>query len=107
MPAFFIFLQQCSCDRAQAICFFFKILKPILKKVNEGDEKKQAKKPSWKKYFLSLEMGLIFFGNRQQFNARAGQKKTHVFFGNARPKSNARTSKTEKNIVASSISQRN
>ena len=31
-----------------------------------------------------------FFLNPQQFNARAGQKKTHVFFGNARPKSNAR-----------------
>ena len=31
-----------------------------------------------------------FFRNRQQSNARAGQKKTHVFFGNAQPKSNAR-----------------
>ena len=31
--------------------------------------------------------------NRQQSNARAGQKKkTHVFFGNARPKSDARSS---------------
>ena len=28
--------------------------------------------------------------NRQQSNARAGQKKKHVFFSNARPKSNAR-----------------
>ena len=56
------------------------------------------------KYFLSLEMNLfffgmffylpkltVFFGNRQQFNARAGQKKTHVFFGEiAQSKSNAR-----------------
>ena len=33
---------------------------------------------------------VVFFGNRQQSNARAGQKKTHVFFSNARPKSNAR-----------------
>ena len=32
----------------------------------------------------------IFFGNRQQSNARAGQKKTMFFFDNARPKSNAR-----------------
>ena len=42
--------------------------------------------------------------NRQQFNARAGQKKTHVFFGNARPKSNARAHlKQKKNIVALDI----
>ena len=36
---------------------------------------------------------MFFFENRQQFNARSGMKKTHVFFGNhgnARPKSNAR-----------------
>ena len=32
---------------------------------------------------------MFFFEKRQQFNARAGQKKRHVFFGNARPKSNA------------------
>ena len=59
--------------------------------------KKQAqKKHSWKKVFLFPEMKLfffrMFFENRQQFNARAGQKKnTHVFFfGNAQPKSIAR-----------------
>ena len=33
---------------------------------------------------------MFFFENRQQFNARARQKKTHVFFVNAWPKSNAR-----------------
>ena len=32
----------------------------------------------------------LFSGNRQQSNAHAGQKKTHVFFGSARPKYNAR-----------------
>ena len=32
----------------------------------------------------------FFFGNRQQSNARAGQKKNTCFFGNARPKSSAR-----------------
>ena len=40
--------------------------------------------------FLSPEINCFFLGNRQQSNARAGQKKPHVFFGNARPKSNAR-----------------
>ena len=50
----------------------------------------------------------VFFGNRQQSDARAGHKKTLVFFGNARPKSNARAHlKQKKNIVASSIAQRN
>ena len=64
----------------------------ILNKVNEGDEKNKPKKHSWKNIFLSAEMYLffpecvfylpklrVFFGNRQQSNARAGQKKTHVF----------------------------
>ena len=74
------------------------------KKFNDGDEKKQAKKKrSWKKNILSLEKNLffsecffylpkltVFFRNPQQSKARAGQKKTHVFFGNARPKSKAR-----------------
>ena len=32
----------------------------------------------------------VIFRNLQQSNARAGQEKTHVFFGNAQPKSNAR-----------------
>ena len=32
----------------------------------------------------------FFFENRQQFNARAGQKKNTCFFGNVRPKSNVR-----------------
>ena len=40
-------------------------------------------------FFLSPEID-SFFENQQQFNVRAGQKKTHVFFGNARPKFNAR-----------------
>ena len=31
----------------------------------------------------------VFFGNRKQSNSRAAQKK-HMFFGNGRPKSNAR-----------------
>ena len=39
-------------------------------------------------FFLSPEID-CFFGNRQQSNARAGQKKT-CFFGNARHKFNAR-----------------
>ena len=47
-------------------------------------------------FFLSPEINWVFFGNRQQSNARVGQKKTHVFFGTARPRSNARLSKTEK-----------
>ena len=40
-------------------------------------------------FFLSPEIDILF-RNRQQSNARAGQRKTHVFFGDARPKSNAR-----------------
>ena len=60
--------------------------------VNEGDEKNQQKKHSWKKVFyflkltwffsecfLSTKIKWVFFENRQQFNARAGQKK-HMFF---------------------------
>ena len=70
-----------------------------LKKNNEGDEKnKQNENIAGKMFFIIFrnKLGffrnvfyLFYFGNRQQFNARAGQKK-HVFFGNARPKSNAR-----------------
>ena len=30
-------------------------------------------------FFLSPEINWVFLGNRQQSNARAGQKKTHVF----------------------------
>ena len=41
-------------------------------------------------FFLSHEIDWFFFEKRQQSNACAGQKKTHVFFGNARPESNAR-----------------
>ena len=64
------------------------------KKVDEGDEKKQAKNNIAGKYFFSLEINLFFFrmfffisqidcffpeiGNNLM---RAGQKKTHVFFG--------------------------
>ena len=52
-------------------------------------------------FFLSPEIDWVFFGNRQQFNARAGQIKTRVFSGNARPKSNACAHlKQRKNIVA-------
>ena len=40
--------------------------------------------------FLSPEINWVFFANGQQSNVRAGQKKTHVFFGNALLKSNAR-----------------
>ena len=36
-------------------------------------------------------MNLFSFGNRQKSIAHAGQKKTLFFFGNAPPKSNART----------------
>ena len=32
-------------------------------------------------FFLSPEIDCFFPENRQQSNARAGQKKTHVFFG--------------------------
>ena len=42
------------------------------------------------KCFLYIPKLTVFFGNQQQSNARAGQKKTPGFFGNARPKSNAR-----------------
>ena len=37
--------------------------------------------------FIYLPKSTVFFENRQQSNARAGQ---NVLFGNARPKSNAR-----------------
>ena len=40
-------------------------------------------------FFLSTKIK-CFLENRQQFNARVGMKKHMVFFGNARPKSNAR-----------------
>ena len=40
-------------------------------------------------FFLAPEITWVFFENRQQSNARTGQKKT-CLFGNARPKSNAR-----------------
>ena len=62
-----------------------------------------SKKNIADKIFLSPEMKLtVFFENQQQFNARAGQKKTHVFFGNARPKFIARAhlKQRKKNIVA-------
>ena len=51
--------------------------------------------------FFYLPKLTVFFGNRQQSNARAGQKKQIVFFGIARPKSNAHAHlKRKKNIVA-------
>ena len=76
--------------------------------------KTQAKeKHSWENVNLSPEINLFFsecffhlskcfFGNRQQSNARSGQKKTLFFFSNALPKFNMHAhSKTEKkNIVA-------
>ena len=47
-------------------------------------------------FLLSPEINWVFFGDRQQPNARAGQKKTHVFYCNALPRSKcARSSKTE------------
>ena len=65
------------------------------RKVNEGDKmkttfdlfekklmratKKQAKKHSWKNVFLSPEINCFFRENRQQSNARAGEKKTTIF----------------------------
>ena len=73
-----------------------------------ADEKNKPKKHSRKKYFLSLEMNLFFtnfffpkIGNIYLMRA-LGRKKTMVFFGNARPKSNARAylKQRKKNIVA-------
>ena len=51
--------------------------------------------------FLSPEIN-SFFVNRQQSISRAGQKKTHVFFSNARPKCNGRAhlKHRKKHIVA-------
>ena len=40
--------------------------------------------------FFYLPKLTVFSENRQQSNARAWQKKTRFYFGNARPKSNAR-----------------
>ena len=52
-------------------------------------------------YFFYLPKLTVFFGNRQQSNARAGQKETHVFFGNGRSKYITRAHlNREKNIVA-------
>ena len=42
-------------------------------------------------FFLTPEINYVFFGNRQQSNARAEQKKNTCFFGNALPKSNDRS----------------
>ena len=51
--------------------------------------------------FFYLPKLIVLFENRQQSNARAGQKKHMVFFGNARPKSNMRGDlKQRKNIEA-------
>ena len=56
--------------------------------------------------FLSPEIDSFFFGNRQQSNARAGQKKHMFFCGNARPKSNARAHlKQKKNIYQYMVQQ--
>ena len=57
------------------------------------------------KCFIYLPKLTVFFGNRQQSNARAGQKKYTCFFGNARPKSNARADLKQKIIVASKEDQ--
>ena len=63
---------------------------------------KRAKKNIAGKIFFISRNKLVFFrkvffisqitcfGNQQQSNARAGQKKTCFCFGNAQPKSNAR-----------------
>ena len=66
-----------------------KTFDPFLKKVNEGDEKKQQNKNiAGKMFFLLREINFFemffyllnfFFFNQQQCNARAGRKKTHVF----------------------------
>ena len=54
--------------------------------------------------FFYLPKSTVLFENRQQSNARAVQKKTHVFFYNALPKSNARAHlKHRKNIEALTI----
>ena len=85
----------------------------IWQKVIEGGEKNKQKNIagkmffiSWNKLgffrnvFLSLEINSFFLGNRQQSNARDGQKKEH-FLGNALPKSNARAHlKQRKSVVA-------
>ena len=56
--------------------------------------------------YLSRKINWGFFGRLQQSNACAGQKKTHVLFGNVRPRSNARAHlKQRKNIVALTIIQ--
>ena len=41
-------------------------------------------------FFFLPEFNVVVFLNRQQFNARAGQKKNTCFFGNSQHKSNAR-----------------
>ena len=76
-----------------------KNIEPIFEKVNEGDQIKKTLDTFLEKVmracffwnvFLSPDF-FFFFGNQQQYNARAGQKKTTYFcFGNALPKSNAR-----------------
>ena len=85
-----------------------KNLLTFFKEVNEGDVK-TSKKTAGKIFFisrnelgffsecffLSPEIDWVFFGNRQQSNACAGQKKP--FFCNARPKFNAETEKKQKN----------
>ena len=58
----------------------------LFKKKIEGDAKTSKKK--LEKYLFSLVMN-VFFENRQQSNKRWAEKNT-IFFGNARPKSNAR-----------------
>ena len=77
--------------------------KLLKKNLMRAKKKKQAKKKhSWTNIFYLMKwtcflecffylpkLTVFFFGNRQQFNARAGQIKTHVCSGNARPKSNA------------------
>ena len=40
--------------------------------------------------FSSPEVSCFFRKSATIYNSHAGQKKTHVFFGNARPKSDAR-----------------
>ena len=41
-------------------------------------------------FFLSTKIKCFFFENRQKIQCARWAEKTHVFFGNARPKSNAR-----------------
>ena len=74
-----------------------KNIEPVFRKVNESDKIKKSIGPVSRKvnegdemFFLIPKITCFFFGNRQQSNARAGQKKHMFFWGNVLSKSNAR-----------------